>query len=436
VGEGRRPTLRRRTLLGAAGAAGTAGLAGTGLAVGAAGCNLQDPGGSSAGGTIRIGYVSPKTGDLAVFGESNDYLFGVVRAAVKNGLDIGGRRWTVEIVDKDTQSSASRAAQVAAELVNQGVDLVLASSTPDTVNPVSDQCESAKVPCLSTICPWEMWFTRRGGSATKTFDYTYLYFIGAEAEAEVFTALWGRAPGAHVVGGLWPNDVDGEVYRQFVPAKVRAAGWRVADAGAYQDGTQDFTSVINGFKSGGVDVLQATPIPPDLITFLRQADQNRFKPKIVCVAKALLFATVAQALGPLANNVTAPVWWNPAVPYTSSLDGKTAQQYADGYQSATGRQWTQPMGFNHAIFEIGIAALKASGDPKNRKAVADAIGKAKGEAITGRYDFTAGPVKNVCAAPDLLGQWRVGTDGKPKLVVVDNSRDPSVPVQGDFQPMT
>jgi branched-chain amino acid transport system substrate-binding protein len=420
----------RRALLRAA-AAGVAGLTISGCSKG-----LQSSS-SGTSGSLKIGYVSPKTGDLAVFGESNDYVLGVVRTALAKGLSIGGKNYTVQIVEKDTQSNSSRAAQVAAELINQDqVDLILASSTPDTTNPVSDQCEAAKIPCLATICPWEMWFYKRGGSATKTFDYTYLYFLGAQAEADAFAKLWQHAPGGHVVGGLWPNDVDGEIYRQYVPSRVKQLGWKVVDSGAYQDGAQDFTSIISSFKSGGVDIVQATPIPPDFITFWRQASQNRFKPKVVSVAKALLFPSVAQALGPLANNLVAPVWWNPTVPYKSSLDGKTAQQFADGYQTATGKQWTQPMGFNHAIFEIAVAALKASGDPKNRKAVADAIGKAKGEAITGNYDFTSGPVRNVSAAPDLLGQWRVDSAGKVSLVVVDNSMDTNVPIQGDFALLT
>jgi branched-chain amino acid transport system substrate-binding protein len=91
------------------------------------------------------------------------------------------------------------------------------------------------------------------------------------------------------------------------------------------------------------------------------------------------------------------------------------------------------MGFNHALFEIAVAALKASGDPKDKKAVASAIGGLKGEAISGRYDFTAGPVKNVSLAPDLLGQWRKNASGTYDLVIVDNSLDTTIPVQGDLK---
>ena len=44
------------------------------------------------------------------------------------GLDTGGKRYTVEIVEKDSQSNASRAAQVAGELINSdGVDIILAT---------------------------------------------------------------------------------------------------------------------------------------------------------------------------------------------------------------------------------------------------------------------------------------------------------------------
>jgi branched-chain amino acid transport system substrate-binding protein len=305
-----RKTVSRRTFLGAVGASGL---------VTATGCTsgLQDTTGGT-GQTIKIGYVSPKTGPLAVFGESNDYVFRVVREAVAGGLQIGGKTYSVEIVEGDTQSNAARAAQVAAELITQrGVDIMLASSTPDTTNPVSDQCEAAKIPCIATICPWEMWFYKRGGSDTKSFEYTYLYFIGTQTEADSFARLWDRVPGSHVVGGLWPNDVDGEIYRQYVPARLRSRGWKLVDSGAYQDGSQDYTSIINAFNSSGVDIVQATPIPPDFITFWQQSGQNRFKPKVVSVAKALLFPSVAEALGPSANNLVAPVWWNPKVPYKS-----------------------------------------------------------------------------------------------------------------------
>ena len=120
-------------------------------------------------------------------------------------------------------------------------------------------------------------------------------------------------------------------------ADVQKAGWRVVDSGAYQDGSQSFMSIIDNFKSSSVDIVQVSPIPPNIITFWQQATQAKFRPRLLCVAKALLFPSVADALGPLANNIVSPIWWNPAVLYKSSLDGMTAKAFADGYEASTGK---------------------------------------------------------------------------------------------------
>jgi branched-chain amino acid transport system substrate-binding protein len=419
--------LTRRRFLTSAAAAG-AGLT-------AAGCSSALKGSaSSSGATIKIGYVSPETGSVSVFTQSNGYVLQQVRAALSKGLTIGGKKHAVEIITKDSQSSSARAASATAELIQQdSVNFLIATATPDTVNPVSDQAESSGVPCLSTICPWEQWFYGRGGSASKTFTYTYLYFLGSQEEAALFTKLWRKVGSDHVVGGLWPNDVDGEAFRKYVTRAVGPLGWPVAPSGAYADGTQDFTSIISDFKNRDVQLLHAAPIPPDWVTFWRQSAQNRFKPKLACVSKALLFSNVADSLGSLAGNLVSPVWWTPDMPYRSSLDGTTASAFARDYQARTGQAWTQPMGFNYAAFEIAVAALKASGDPGDPKAVAHALGQLKGQAITGTYNFTNGPVKNVATIPDLVGQWRPDGSGRYKLVIIDNSMNPDVAVQGSLE---
>ena len=90
------------------------------------------------------------------------------------------------------------------------------------------------------------------------------------------------------------------------------------------------------------------------------------------------------------------------------------------------------MGFNYAVFEIAVAALKASGDPKNTNAVAHALSTLNGEAITGAYDFSSGPVPHVSQIPELLAQWRL-VSGRPQLVVINNSLLPAVPVAGSLE---
>jgi branched-chain amino acid transport system substrate-binding protein len=426
--DGIRSRLSRRGFLGATGLAVGAGLAGV------TGCSsaLKSSTSPSSGGTIKVGFISPETGELSVFTQSNGYVLSQVRAALAKGLTIGGKKYSVEVISGDSQSSSARAATVASQMVQQdSVDFLLATATPETVIPVSAEAEASGVPCLLTICPWEQWYYKSNGTA-NTFKYSYMYFLGTQEETDLFASVWQTAPTNHVVGGLWPDDVDGAGFQKYVTAKVDSLGWKVVPSGAYTDGLSDFTPIIAKFKSADVQILHAVPIPPDFITFWRQAHQNGFVPKIASISKALLFPSAADALGTLVTNVMSPLWWTPQFPYKSSLDGATAATFAADYKTSTGNEWTQPMGFNYAIFEIAVAALKASGNPKDPAAVAHAMSTLKGEAITGAYDFATGPVPHVSQVPELLAQWRL-VSGSYQLVVINNSLLPAVPVAGSLE---
>src|ERR1700737_254513 len=66
---------------------------------------------------IKIGHVSPRTGPLAGFGEADTFILEQVRGILSPGLQSAGRSYPVQIITKDSQSSGSRAAEVAAELI-------------------------------------------------------------------------------------------------------------------------------------------------------------------------------------------------------------------------------------------------------------------------------------------------------------------------------
>jgi len=113
---------------------------------------------------IKIGYVSPQTGPLAAFAEPDKFTLEQVRKAVAGGITVGGKSFPVEIIYKDSQSSPNKAGSAAAELIlRDKVDLVVASATPATTNPVADQCELNGVPCITNDAPWQPYFFGRQG---------------------------------------------------------------------------------------------------------------------------------------------------------------------------------------------------------------------------------------------------------------------------------
>jgi branched-chain amino acid transport system substrate-binding protein len=133
----------------------------TGLTLAA--CGLAAPA-IAQGAKIRLGYVSPQTGPLAGFAESDDCN---IRACL--GTPAGAN---FEVFVKDSQSSPNRAAEAAKELIiNDEIELMLVASTPETTNPAATTCEAAGVPVLSTKAPWQPWFIgQQGTRATPRSD--------------------------------------------------------------------------------------------------------------------------------------------------------------------------------------------------------------------------------------------------------------------------
>ena len=163
--------------------------------------------------TLKIGYVSPQTGPLAGFGETDNFVVGGIRQVVRGGLSIRGQSVPVDVLVRDSQSDPNRAAEVASRLIlSDKVDLMLVSSTPETTNPVSDQCEANGTPCISSVCPWQPWFFGRGGKPETGFKSTYHFFWGLEDIIGVFVDMWDTLPTNKVVGALWPNDGDGNAW--------------------------------------------------------------------------------------------------------------------------------------------------------------------------------------------------------------------------------
>ena len=384
---------------------------------------------------IKIGHVSPKTGPLAGFGEADAFIIEQVRGILGKGLVSGGKTYPVQIITKDSQSNASRASVVASELIlGDKVDLIIAASTPDTTNPVADQAEVNEVPCITTNCPWQPYFFGRKGDPAKGFTWTYHFFWGLEDVIASFLALWDGAPTNKVVGGLFPNDADGNAWgdpKLGLPPALAKAGYKLHDPGRYQLMNNDFTSQIAAFRKIGAEIVTGNMIPPDFATFWSQSAQQGFKPKIVTIGKALLFHSVIESLGPRGNGLTSEIWWTPSHPFKSSLTGQSAKQLADAYVAATKRPWTQPIGFQHALFEVAIDVLKRA-KALQPKAILDSIVATKYSSIVGPVQWTGKPVKNVTKTPLVAGQWQRKGD-KYELVITANRPAPEIPVGGKLQ---
>jgi branched-chain amino acid transport system substrate-binding protein len=389
----------------------------------------------ASGAKIKMGYVSPQSGPLAAFSEADSFI-------INNFLASSGDDF--EVIVKDSQSNPNRAAEVAKELViDDEIDLMLVASTPETTNPVATTCEAEEVPVISTVAPWQPYFIGQQGNpgdpgSWEPFDYSFHFFWGLEDIIAVFMNMWNQLDTNKQVGGLYPNDGDGNAWGDPVvgfPPVLEAQGYTLTDPGRYQNLTDDFTAQINAYKAANCDIVTGVPIPPDFTTFWTQAKQQGFAPKAASIGKAILFPVAVEALGDAGHNLSSEVWWSPSHPFSSSLNGMSAGELAAGYTAATGRQWTQPIGFVHALFEVAKDVFGRTSDAGDGDAVAETIAATNLNTIVGNVAWNGAGLppfaaRNVAKTPLVGGQWRLKDGGGYDLIIVDNQTAPTIPTGG------
>ena len=95
------------------------------------------------------------------------------------------------------------------------------------------------------------------------------------------------------------------------------------------------------------------------------------------------------------------------------------------------------LGDNVALVDAGIAALKASDNPKNKESIVKALSKLQVMTPVGPIDFGKRPFPNVFPMIFAGTQWvnaKPGSKFKLDMVVTDNADDPNVPVGAQLVP--
>ncbi|MFH1491530.1 MAG: ABC transporter substrate-binding protein [Pseudomonadota bacterium] len=307
---------------------------------------------------ILVGRPAPMSGPIAFFHESSPWLDNKAIAEINKdgGIYIKefGKKLPLKLKMLDTESNPTKAAELASKLIyKDNIDIMYVSSTPATGNPVSAVCERAKMPCVVTLDPIEMW------SPGGPYQWSFNDSISVMDFSLSFVQAWDHVKTNKIAGLCAQNDPDGMAWAQGSAAVAEPAGYKTVDFGRFPPGTRDYTSQINGWKKEKVEILNANMTPPDFAILWRQCQQLEFKPKICTAGRAGLFASAMEALGgDLGLGILVEAVWLPSFPFKSSLGGYTARELADAYEKTAGKQWTQLLGGHWTGYEILADVLK------------------------------------------------------------------------------
>jgi branched-chain amino acid transport system substrate-binding protein len=158
---------------------------------------------------------------------------------------------------------------------------------------------------------------------------------------------------------------------------------------------------------------------------------------VATIARAFLFPSDVEALGTNGNGVSTEVWWHPGSPYKSSLTRQTATAVAGQWTKATKKQWTQPIGSSHALFEVAANVLSRTTNIDDKESIAAAIKATKLDTVFGHVTWKGGPAQNPVANVSKTklagGQWRKGKKYPYEMTVVSNKEIPALKREGKLE---
>ncbi len=208
--------------------------------------------GSSASGdkVVKIGVFEPSTGDSASGGKKETLGMQYANAETPT-VEIGGETYTVELVYADNGSSTDKAPSAAAELVSQGVSLVLGSYGSGVSIAGGPGFDDAGLAAVGVTCT--------NPNVTAGNDYYYRICFLDPFQGTVLANFAKDKFDAKVAYclGETGNEYDQGLIAYFTQA-FEAAGGTVVTA-SFPTNNSDFSTYLNQAKNEGADVI-FTPV--------------------------------------------------------------------------------------------------------------------------------------------------------------------------------
>ena len=213
-------------------------------------CGGGETGGTEAGGekVVKIGVFEPLTGDNGAGGKQE--VLGMQYANyVQPTVEIGGEEYKVELVPVDNRTTAENGPSAAAELIDNGVSVVLGSYGSGVSMAGGTVFEEAGVPAIGVTCT--------NPQVTSDCEVYYRICFLDPFQGTVLANYAYKELGvttAYTLAMLGSDYDQGLVY-YFKEAFEALGGTVISDD--FTEGSSDFVSYINNAKAAGAGVIMA-----------------------------------------------------------------------------------------------------------------------------------------------------------------------------------
>lgn len=343
----------------------------TALSVAAAGlCAMMVAQPAHAADVLKIGAPLALTGGLADEGKKQAAVWKMWLDKVKaaGGIEVGGKKMGVEIIEYDYQTDGKRAGQLAEKLITDDkVDVLLAPFGSGHTKIVAAVAERYQTPLLACVA-----------SSTSVYDQGFKYLFGTLAPntgmTESMVAYFKeKVPSLKKVAVYGRDDVFPKSMATALSKSAKDGGLEVVYDELYAVGTMDHSAAVAAIKAAKPDWIYMTGYTQDLILGRKQLKDMGVEAPIITMVTGPAYKEFTEGLGDLANGVTSSTWWHHATAYTNAIGpwSTTAAFYKD-FLAAFKDDPDYVHGSCAAAADVLVDAVKRAGSTDKAK-VRDAL---------------------------------------------------------------
>lgn len=276
---------------------------------------------AEAQNVIKIGVPISTTGALANEAKltAAGYRFWADWTNGRGGLDVGGKKYKIELISYDDQSSVDRSAQLTERLITQDkVDFLFSPYGSGPTYAASAVSERYRKVMLNG-----------GGTSPAIFTRGFKYFFSPAATTDfypkgVFDLIPTLSPRPKTIAILWKNDLANRSMNARVPEFAKAVGLEVVYNKEFSADATDFATEFAVIRASNPDIVFFLSQLPQFVTAIRQMKSQRLNPKIVWNGIAVPQPEFAATAGKDAAGILGVAYWVPTVRYKDPIWGDTS----------------------------------------------------------------------------------------------------------------
>jgi branched-chain amino acid transport system substrate-binding protein len=231
-----------------------------------------------AQGTVKIGWFGPETGDSALWGQAEKATVLMMAEDYNKagGIDVGGKKYKVEIVAYDDKGDSVEAVNVVKRLISQDkvVAIVGAQGSGEAI-PVAPLCNDGKVPLVSSTATNPKVTVQDNGKVNE-FMFRACFtdpYQGKVAAHFAFQKLGKRKAAIFMT----IDDPYSTGLAEYFKAGFEKAGGKVVAEVSYTSGEKDFRAPLTKIKASNPDIIFIPAYYNDVALAAKQARELGMK---------------------------------------------------------------------------------------------------------------------------------------------------------------